>query len=104
MSGAGVIHIAAPFATGLHQVDNPVFDANGNLYVTYSGTRIELPDVLAVLGVADEQLLADAFDAVQQGDARGALLTVARCAEGGRDAGSRPSPDRRELRRQKRRL
>jgi sugar lactone lactonase YvrE len=38
-SGAGVIHIAAPFATGLHQVDNPVFDANGNLYVTYSGTR-----------------------------------------------------------------
>jgi sugar lactone lactonase YvrE len=39
VSGAGVIHIAAPFATGLHQVDNPVFDANGNLYVTYSGTR-----------------------------------------------------------------
>jgi sugar lactone lactonase YvrE len=30
---------AAPFATGLHQVDNPVFDADGNLYVTYSGTR-----------------------------------------------------------------
>lgn len=33
------IDIAAPFATGLHQVDNPVFDADGNLYVTYSGTR-----------------------------------------------------------------
>jgi DNA polymerase-3 subunit gamma/tau len=65
-------------------------DALGTLeqLVTYSGTRIELPDVLAVLGIADEQLLADAFDAVQQGDARGALLTVARCAEGGRDAGS----------------
>jgi sugar lactone lactonase YvrE len=30
---------AAPFATGLHQVDNPVFDRDGNLYVTYSGTR-----------------------------------------------------------------
>ena len=29
----------APFATGLHQVDNPVFDRDGNLYVTYSGTR-----------------------------------------------------------------
>ncbi len=41
-----------------------------------------------MLGVADEQLLSDAFDAVQAGDARGALLTVARCAEGGRDAGS----------------
>ncbi len=33
------IEIAAPFATGLHQVDNPVFDREGNLYVTYSGTR-----------------------------------------------------------------
>ena len=35
----GVVEIAAPFATGLHQVDNPVFDRDGNLYVTYSGTR-----------------------------------------------------------------
>jgi sugar lactone lactonase YvrE len=26
-------------ATGLHQVDNPVFDRDGNLYVTYSGSR-----------------------------------------------------------------
>jgi sugar lactone lactonase YvrE len=33
------VDIAAPFATGLHQVDNPVFDAHGDLYVTYSGTR-----------------------------------------------------------------
>jgi DNA polymerase III subunit gamma/tau len=65
-------------------------DALGTLeqLVTYSGARIELADVLAVLGVADEQLLADAFDAVAGGDAREALLTVARCAEGGRDAGS----------------
>ncbi len=35
----GFIEHAAPLATGLHQVDNPVFDAEGNLYVTYSGTR-----------------------------------------------------------------
>jgi sugar lactone lactonase YvrE len=35
----GFVEIAAPFATGLHQVDNPVFDREGNLYVTYSGTR-----------------------------------------------------------------
>jgi len=35
----GFVDIAAPFATGLHQVDNPVFDRDGNLYVTYSGTR-----------------------------------------------------------------
>ncbi|HMB80478.1 MAG TPA: IPT/TIG domain-containing protein [Vicinamibacterales bacterium] len=33
------VDIGAPFATGLHQVDNPVFDRAGNLYVTYSGTR-----------------------------------------------------------------
>jgi len=33
------VNVAAPFATGLHQVDNPVFDRDGNLYVTYSGTR-----------------------------------------------------------------
>ena len=33
------IDIAAPFAAGLHQVDSPVFDRNGNLYVTFSGTR-----------------------------------------------------------------
>ena len=29
----------APWATGLHQVDNPVFDRDGNLFVTYSGSR-----------------------------------------------------------------
>ena len=36
---APLIGIAPAFATGLHQVDNPVFDREGNLYVTYSGTR-----------------------------------------------------------------
>jgi streptogramin lyase len=33
------IELMAPFATGLHQVDSPVFDHEGNLFVTYSGTR-----------------------------------------------------------------
>jgi DNA polymerase-3 subunit gamma/tau len=65
-------------------------DALGTLeqLLTYSATHIELDDVLAVLGVADEQLLADAFDAVACGNARAALLTIARCVEDGRDAGS----------------
>jgi sugar lactone lactonase YvrE len=36
---AASVEIAARFATGLHQVDSPVFDRAGNLYVTYSGTR-----------------------------------------------------------------
>jgi len=38
-TAAAFVEIAAPFATGLHQVDSPVFDRDGNLYVTYSGTR-----------------------------------------------------------------
>jgi uncharacterized protein (TIGR03437 family) len=33
------IQIAAMVATGLHQVDSPVVDADNNLYLTYSGTR-----------------------------------------------------------------
>lgn len=35
----GTVFVGVPIATGLHQVDNPVFDAAGNLYLTYSGTR-----------------------------------------------------------------
>jgi sugar lactone lactonase YvrE len=40
--GAGqtvFVSIGSVWATGLHQVDNPVFDAAGNLFVTYSGSR-----------------------------------------------------------------
>ena len=33
------VSVGGPWATGLHQVDNPVFDPDGNLYVTYSGSR-----------------------------------------------------------------
>jgi len=33
------VEVGATLATGLHQVDNPVFDREGNLYVTYSGSR-----------------------------------------------------------------
>lgn len=33
------VEIGSVLATGLHQVDNPVFDREGNLYVTYSGAR-----------------------------------------------------------------
>lgn len=33
------LDVGAPLATGLHQVDNPAFDAHGNLYVTFSGSR-----------------------------------------------------------------
>src|SRR5258706_12706061 len=37
--GDASVQIAAPVAMGLHQVDNPIFDREDNLYVTYSGTR-----------------------------------------------------------------
>lgn len=33
------IDVAAPLATGLHLVDSPAFDRNGNLFVTFSGSR-----------------------------------------------------------------
>jgi sugar lactone lactonase YvrE len=33
------VEIGAPIVTGVHQVDNPVFDREGNLYVTFSGSR-----------------------------------------------------------------
>jgi len=33
------VEILPPFVSGLHQVDSPVFDGDGNLFVTYSGTR-----------------------------------------------------------------
>jgi sugar lactone lactonase YvrE len=33
------VEIGAPLATGLHQVDNPAFDEDGNLFVTFSGSR-----------------------------------------------------------------
>jgi sugar lactone lactonase YvrE len=40
MAGEPVfVDVGVRFATGLHQVDNPVFDREGNLYVTYSGSR-----------------------------------------------------------------
>lgn len=39
LGGVAYVSIGTPWATGLHQVDNPVFDAHGNLYVTYSGPR-----------------------------------------------------------------
>lgn len=33
------VDVGDPLATGLHQVDNPVVDSAGRVYVTYSGSR-----------------------------------------------------------------
>ena len=35
----GSLSLGVSVATGLHQVDNPVFDGEGNLFLTYSGSR-----------------------------------------------------------------
>src|SRR6476660_346054 len=39
LGATAYVDVGAPLATGLHQVDNPAFDTEGNLYVTFSGTR-----------------------------------------------------------------
>jgi sugar lactone lactonase YvrE len=39
VDGGTELHVGQPVASELHQVDNPVFDTAGNLYVTDSGTR-----------------------------------------------------------------
>jgi sugar lactone lactonase YvrE len=33
------VDVGVPLATGLHMVDSPVFDTDGSLYVTFSGSR-----------------------------------------------------------------
>ncbi|MDQ3071105.1 MAG: SMP-30/gluconolactonase/LRE family protein [Acidobacteriota bacterium] len=37
--GAVLIDIGTTLATGVHQVDSPAFDRDGNLYATFSGSR-----------------------------------------------------------------
>jgi sugar lactone lactonase YvrE len=39
VDGEAGIQVGGLVADGLHQVDSPVFDAEGRLYLTYSGTR-----------------------------------------------------------------
>src|SRR4051794_20900407 len=76
------VALVARGATGSYR------DALGTLeqLVTYSGRAIATPDVLAVLGVADDDLLFGALDAVGARDARAAWHVTARLAESGRDA------------------
>jgi DNA polymerase-3 subunit gamma/tau len=77
------IAVIARHATGSFR------DALGTLeqLVTYSGTSISIEDVLAVLGVADTEVLFEAVNAVAERDPRAALRLVARVADAGRDPG-----------------
>jgi len=88
-AAAESIEIPAPAVGALARAATGSFrDALGTLeqLVTYSGPQIALEDVLAVLGVADAELVEEAFEAVGAGDARRALLVVHRCTESGHDA------------------
>jgi DNA polymerase-3 subunit gamma/tau len=62
-------------------------DALGHLeqLVTYGGKDVKLDDVLEVLGVADAELILDAAEAIAERDPRGALNTVQKLSESGRD-------------------
>jgi DNA polymerase-3 subunit gamma/tau len=62
-------------------------DALGTLdqLVAYGGKRIETDDVLAVLGVADSQLILAAADAIAAGDGRATLEASEQLARSGRD-------------------
>ena len=62
-------------------------DALGTLdqLVSYGGKQVTTDDVLAVLGVADGDLIVAAADAIGAGDARAALETTESLARSGRD-------------------
>jgi DNA polymerase III subunit gamma/tau len=62
-------------------------DALGTLdqLVAFGGSRVELNDVLEMLGAADADLLFDAVDAVVAEDPKGVLLGVEKMARSGRD-------------------
>jgi len=80
--GSDAIALLARHATGSFR------DALGTLeqLVTYAGSQIATEDVLAVLGVADADLLFASLDAIAASDPRAALLAAARLTQTGRDA------------------
>ena len=79
--GPDAVALLARHATGSFR------DALGTLeqLVTYSGPEVSTEDVLAVLGVADADLLFGALEAVGARDVRAALRAAARLAASGRD-------------------
>ena len=77
----GAVAAIARSATGSFR------DALGTLdqLVAYGGKRIETDDVLAVLGVAEAELILAAADAIAEADGRAALETSERLSRGGGD-------------------
>ncbi|MFP5363068.1 MAG: DNA polymerase III subunit gamma/tau [Thermoleophilia bacterium] len=79
-------HATGSFRDALGTLEQLVTYASAGADGAASSVRIATDDVLAVLGVADADLLFDSFDAIAAGDARGALLAAARLTQSGRDA------------------
>jgi len=77
----GAVGAIARAATGSFR------DALGTLdqLVAYAGERISTEDVLAVLGIADADLVSDAAAAIAAEDARGVLKASERLTRSGRD-------------------
>jgi DNA polymerase III subunit gamma/tau len=79
-------HATGSFRDALGTLEQLVTYASAGADGETSSVRIATDDVLAVLGVADADLLFAAFDAIAAGDARAALLAAARLTQSGRDA------------------
>jgi DNA polymerase III subunit gamma/tau len=62
-------------------------DALGTLeqLVTYGGREVKLEDVLDILGVADAEMVLDTAESLAERDPKGALLSVQRLSDSGRD-------------------
>ncbi|HWC26894.1 MAG TPA: DNA polymerase III subunit gamma/tau, partial [Solirubrobacteraceae bacterium] len=79
-------HATGSFRDALGTLEQLVTYASAGGDGDAQAVRIATDDVLAVLGVADADLLFGALDAVAAGDPRAALLAAARLTQTGRDA------------------
>jgi DNA polymerase III subunit gamma/tau len=79
-------HATGSFRDALGTLEQLVTYASADGSGESLSVRIATDDVLAVLGVADADLLFDALDAIAAGDSRAALLAAARLTQSGRDA------------------
>ena len=79
-------HATGSFRDALGTLEQLVTYARAGADDAAAAVTIATDDVLAVLGVADADLLFDSFDAIAVGDARAALLAAARLTQSGRDA------------------
>ncbi len=82
------IEISDGAVAGLARAASGSFrDALGTLdqLVSYGGKSVQTDDVLAVLGVADAELILAAADAIASGDGRAVLASTERLSQSGRD-------------------